>query len=124
MKLKSKIISLIHIFIIGPLFIYIGLVRPNNILFYMLLFLLAIIIIISFIYRYLNKQLYAWLYVHLLLFATLLLYICYLRFTDQKIEKYLYSFLIAIGVASIGYHIIKVGNLGSPTTLPFIKGGT
>jgi hypothetical protein len=118
MKLINKIISLIHIFIIGPLLIYIGLVRPNNILFYMLLFLLAIIIIISFIYRYLNKQLYAWLYVHLLLFATLLLYICYLRFTDQKIVKYLYSFLIAIGVASIGYHIIKVGNLGSPTTPP------
>jgi hypothetical protein len=110
MKLINKIISLIHIFIIGPLLIYIGLVNPHNILFYKLLFSLTIIIIISFIYKYLNKQLYAWLYVHLLIFATLLFYICYLRFTNQKIAKYLYSFIIAIGIASIGYHIIKVGN--------------
>ena len=108
MKTIYLIVSLIHIFINGPLFIYIGLVKPNNILFYILLFLLAIIIIISFIYRYIKKELYAWLYIHLLLFSTLLLYICYLRFTQQKIPKYLYSFLTAIGIAAIGYHIIKI----------------
>jgi hypothetical protein len=108
MKTINLIISLIHIFVIGPLFIYIGLVIPKNILFYIPLFLLAIIIIISFIYRYINKQLYAWLYIHLLLFATLLFYICYLRFSHQKIPKYLYSFLIAIGIAAVGYHIIKL----------------
>ena len=108
MKLIDKIISLIHIFMTGPFLIYIGLVKPYNILFYIPLFLLSIIIIILFIYRYINKELYAWLYIHLLLFATLLFYICYLRFTQQKIAKYLYSFLIAIGIASIGYHIIKL----------------
>ena len=81
---------------------------PNNILFYIPLLLLAILIIITFIYRYLKKQLYAWLYIHLLLFVTLLLCICYLRFTQQKIPKYLYSFLIAIGIAAIGYHILKI----------------
>jgi uncharacterized membrane protein YoaK (UPF0700 family) len=102
------IINLIHIFINGPFFIYIGLVKPNNILFSIILFFLAIIIVIAFIYRYLNKQLYAWLYVHLLLFATLLFYISYLRFTQQKIPDYLYSFLVAIGIAAIGYHIIKL----------------
>ena len=108
MKLINKIISIIHIFITGPFFIYIGLAKPYNILFYIPLFLLSLIIIILFIYRYINKELYAWLYVHLLLFATLLFYICYLRFTKQKIAKYLYSFLIAIGIASVGYHIIKL----------------
>lgn len=108
MKTIYLIVSLIHIFINGPLFVYIGLVKPKNILFYILLFLLAIIIIISFIYRYIKKQLYAWLYIHLLLFSTLLLYICYLRFTQQEIPKYLYSFLTAIGIAAIGYHIIKI----------------
>jgi hypothetical protein len=70
--------------------------------------LLSIIIIILFIYRYINKELYAWLYVHLLLFATLLFYISYLRFREKKIPKYLYSFLIAIGIGSVGYHIIKL----------------
>ena len=108
MKNIDFIISLIHIFITGPLFIYIGLMKPNNILFSYILFFLAIIIIIAFIYRYVKKELYVWLYVHLLLFASLLLYICYLRFTQQKIPDYLYSFLLAIGIAAIGYHIIKI----------------
>ena len=108
MKNIDFIINLIHIFITGPLFIYIGLTKSYNIIFSIILFILAVIIVSAFIYRYFNKQLYAWLYVHLLLFATLLFYISYLRFTQQKIPDYLYSFLIAIGIAAIGYHIIKL----------------
>lgn len=108
MKNILIMISLIHIFITGPLFIYIGLTKSYNIIFSIILFILAVIIVSAFIYRYFNKQLYAWLYVHLLLFATLLFYISYLRFTQQKIPDYLYSFLIAIGIAAIGYHIIKL----------------
>ena len=108
MKDNDYIISLIHIFITGPLFIYIGLMKPKHILFPLILFFLGLIILVAFIYRFVKKQLYAWLYVHLLLFATLLFYICYLRFTQQKIPNYLYSFLLAIGIAAIGYHIIKL----------------
>ena len=102
------IISLIHIFITGPLFIYIGIKKPINILFYILLLFLAIIIVIAFIYRYIYKQLYAWLYVHLLLFASLLFYISYLKFTKKVIPNFLYSLLIAIGFAAIGYHFTKI----------------
>jgi hypothetical protein len=105
------IISLIHILITGPLLIYIGIIKPNNIIFYWILLLLAIIIVIAFIYRYLYKQLYAFLYVHLLLFATLLFSISYLKFREEKIPYYLYSFLIAIGFASIGYHFVKIFNI-------------
>ena len=102
------IISLIHIFITGPLFIYIGIKKPSNILFYLLLLFLAIIIVISFMYRYIYKQLYAWLYVHLLLFASLLFYISYLKFTKEHIPNFLYSLLIAIGFGAIGYHFTKI----------------
>ena len=102
------LISLIHIFITGPLFIYIGINKPLNILFYIILLFLAIVIVISFIYRYIYKQLYAWLYVHLLLFASLLFYISYLKFTKKNIPNFLYSFLIAIGFAAIGYHCTKI----------------
>jgi hypothetical protein len=105
---KDIIISLIHIFITGPFFIYVGLTKPNNIIFSVILFLLATIIVGAFIYRFIKKQLYAWLYVHLLLFSVLLYSISYLRFTNQKIPYYLYSFLTAIGIAAIGYHIIKI----------------
>ena len=112
MKNLNFIISLIHVFLTGPLLIYIGLVKSYNIIFSIILFILAIIIVIAFIYRYVSKQLYAWIYVHLLLFASLLFYISYLRFTQQKIPDYLYSFLIAIGFGAIGYHIIKLIKYG------------
>jgi len=102
------IISLFHVFVSGPLLIYIGLTKSYNFLFSLLLFLFGITIITAFIYKYLNKQLYAWLYIHLLLFASLFLYISYLRFTQKPIPDYLYSFLVAIGIAAVGYHIIKL----------------
>ncbi len=102
------IISLVHIFLSGPLLLYIGLTKSYSMLLLSILFLFAIIIMLAFIYKYLNKQLYAWLYVHLLLFASLFFYISYLRFKEEKIPDYLYSFLVAIGIAAIGYHIIKV----------------
>ena len=108
--MRNIIISLIHVLLSGPLFIYIGIVKPEDILYYIVLLLFAIIIVISFIYKYIINQLYEWLYVHLLLFASLLLYICYLRFTKQIIPHFLYSFLIAIGFGAVGYHIVKIIN--------------
>jgi len=102
------IISLIHIFITGPLFIYIGLTKPSSIVFSFILLFLAIFIVLAFIYRFYKKQLYAWLYIHLLFFSTLLFYISYLRFNKLKIPDYLYSFLMAIGFAAIGYHSVKL----------------
>lgn len=102
------IISLVHVFITGPLFIYIGLTKPINMIYYYILLLLAVIIVLAFIYRYLYKQLYAWLYVHLLLFASLLFSIFYLKIMNKEVPYYLYSFLIAIGIAAIGYHLIKI----------------
>jgi hypothetical protein len=107
----NLIISLVHVFFTGPLLIYIGLTKPINIIYYYILLLLAVIITIAFIYRYLYKQLYAWLYVHLLLFATLLYSIFYLKITNNKIPYYLYSFLLAIGIAAIGYHLIRIFKL-------------
>jgi len=106
------IISLFHVFVSGPLLIYIGLTKSYNFLFSLLLFLFGITIITAFIYKYLNKQLYAWLYIHLFLFASLFLYISYLRFTQKLIPDYLYSFLVAIGIAAVGYHIIKLYKYG------------
>ena len=102
------IISLVHIFLSGPLLLYIGLTKSYSMILLSILFLFAIIIMSAFVYRYLNKQLYAFLYVHLLLFASLFFFISYLRFTQKPIPDYLYSFLVAIGIAAIGYHIIKV----------------
>ena len=106
-----RINSLSHIMFNGPLMIYIGVTHPKNIIFYWLLLIIGIIIIALFCYKALTNQLYAFLIVHLVLFSALFLSIAYLRFTNQTIPYYLYNFLIAIGIAAIGYHTMKLLNL-------------
>jgi len=51
---------------------------------------------------------YAWLYVHLVLFVPLFIYIAYHRIINQKIPNYTYSFLLAIGIAAFGYHLVRL----------------
>ena len=51
---------------------------------------------------------YKWIYVHLLLFAPLILYVGYLGAKEEKIPYYLFSFMQAIGVGAIGHHAISL----------------
>lgn len=102
------IISLVHVLLLGPFLIYLGLYKPECKYFYITLCILAFVILGVGIYKYLHNSLYAWLIVHLILFATLFLTVSVLRFTNQEIPPYLYSFLLAIGIAAVGYHTIKI----------------
>ena len=65
-------------------------------------------IIIAFISEYIRKTLSPWLYIHLLLFSVLLLSIVYYKFYKNKVPVYLYSFLLAVGIAAFGYHLLKI----------------
>lgn len=100
--------KLIHILILGPLLTYIGIMKPSNLYFYYILFALSISIVSVFIYRYINNGLKAWSFVHLFIFALLLFTISYKKIIDNNVPLYLYSFLIAIGVSSIGYNLIRL----------------
>lgn len=108
MNTHHLIISLVHIFANGPYLIYLGLYQPENVYYYIGLFILALAIMGVFIYKFLTNKLYAWLLVHLFLFVSLFLTICILKFMDKKIPQYLFSFILAIGIAAVGYHIIKI----------------
>jgi hypothetical protein len=105
---QEILINSVHVLFTGPFLIYVGLYQPQSIYFYVVLFILAIAIVLAFINRYINKELYAWLFVHLFLFMTLLASTSILRFMDKPIPNYLFSFLLAIGIAAVGYHSIKI----------------
>ena len=105
---NKNLINYVHVLFTGPFLIYVGLKKPSNNNFYIILFLLALIIIGAFYNRYRNNELRAWFYVHLLLFVPLLLNICYLKFYNKNISYYLYSFLVAVGSGAFGYHFIKL----------------
>jgi hypothetical protein len=66
------------------------------------------VIVLAFLNRFFRKELYAWLFVHLFLFAALLLSVSVLKVMGKKVPPYLYSFLVAVGIAAVGYHIYKV----------------
>ena len=105
---KHQLISLIHILINGPLMIYIGYFKPKNMIFHWILLILGILLVIDIIYRYIQKKIHAWLIVHLILFAPLFIYTGYLGIRKEKIPYYLHSFILAIGIAALGYHLIKL----------------
>lgn len=82
--------------------------KPSNLYFYFILFALSISMVCVFIYRYVNNGLKAWSFVHFFIFALLLFTISYKKITDNNVPSYFYSFLTAIGVSSIGYHLIRM----------------
>lgn len=88
--------------------IYIGYVKPKHKLFYWLLLLIGIGLILDILYKYYKNTMHAWLVIHLILFAPLFLYTGYLGINDKKIPYYLHSFILAIGIAALGYHLIKI----------------
>jgi hypothetical protein len=105
---QELIINTVHVLFTGPFLIYVGLYQPQSIYFYVVLFTLAIAIVLAFINRYMNKELYAWIFIHLFLFVTLLASTSILRFMDKPIPSYMFSFLLAVGIAAVGYHSIKI----------------
>ena len=102
------ILNIAHILFNGPLLIYISLAKPENVYFYYLLLLVGAAITYTSINKILNNKGYKWLYVHLLLFAPLILRVGYLGAKEVKIPYYLYSFLQAVGIGAVGHHAISL----------------
>ena len=87
--------------------IYYGYFKPKNIIFHWILLIIGILLILDILYRYLKNKMHAWLYVHLFLFAPLFIYTGYLGVNKIKIPYYLHSYILAIGLAALGYHVLK-----------------
>ena len=82
--------------------------KPENNAYYIVLLLLSIIYTIIFIYKFIKNTLYKWMYIHFFLFVPLLIYISYSKIRNIKIDNQFFSFLLAIGIAAVGYFIIKI----------------
>jgi hypothetical protein len=101
-------LNIAHILFNGPLLIYIGLAKPKNVYFYYLLLLIGAAITYTSVSKIMNNKGYKWLYIHILLFAPLILRVGYLGAKEEKIPYYLYSFLQAVGVGAVGHHAISL----------------
>lgn len=106
----SIVVNIGHCLLIGPLLAYIGLVQPQEKIYYIVILLLAIALITVFIWRLILRKLYPWLFVHFIFFAFLLGYVGMTGtfIGAQYIQPFSYSLLLAIGVAAFGYHLIRL----------------
>lgn len=103
---KEKLVHLFHIFIVGGLFLYVGIKREK--IFSGLfsgLFYLGIFIVLYHLYKaygYLKADKGIWVnLIHIIIVGPLLVYIGY---TGEKTARKFFEILLMLGFASIGYH--------------------
>jgi uncharacterized membrane protein len=100
------IIHLLHILLVGPLFLYVG-IKSTTIPSIMFPFLLGLGLFIMVYHCYLAYKKYtqgtsAWVnYIHIFIIGPLLVYIGYHK--EETSRKY-FELLIMLGMAAIGYH--------------------
>ena len=105
--MKTEIlVHLFHIFIVGSLFLYVGIQRESIPTYmYPILLGLGLIIVIYHIfkmYNYVKADKPYWVnLIHILLVGPLLVYTGYNR---EKTSRKYYELLLMLGFASIGYH--------------------
>lgn len=100
-------VHLVHILFIGPLLIYIGLMKPQNVIIYNVLLCLGLLVFVKFIYLLATQaisQRSVWYVLHIVLFACIALYVGVQRNNTPRIG---YSLLLATGISAFGYHLIR-----------------
>lgn len=103
----SMHVHMLHILFIGPLLMYIGLVKPQNVIMYNVLLGLGVLVIVKFAYLLVTETLTqrsVWYILHIVLFAIIALYV---GVKQNKTPRIGYSLLLATGIAAFGYHLIR-----------------
>jgi len=104
--MNRNFVELFHIFIIGSLFLYVGIRRTEIPKFlFQILFVTGILILLIHgynAYKHLVKGESAWVnYIHIFLIAPLLVYIGY---KQEETKRFAFEILLMLGFTSIGYH--------------------
>ena len=100
-------INLVHILVTGPLLVYAGLVEEKPRWLFDVLLVLGIVLAAYFPYvMYTTKlsQYHVWLAIHLFIIVGLMVTAGIMRDNTPRI---IFSLLLAIGIAAIGYHVIR-----------------
>jgi hypothetical protein len=101
------VVNLFHIFFTGPFMVYVGFVRPKQDWIYYIMSAMAIVAGIIIAYNLFGspwEKHKIWYIAHLVLFIPLIAYISVYR---QHMNPTFYAFLLAVGIAAIGYHAVK-----------------
>lgn len=97
----------LHIFLIGPLLIAIGALKPQASIVYLLMQIMGALLMLSFawkLYKYGFRAHSLWYIVHMVVFAAMILYI---GFTGRNAPPVAFSLLMALGITAISYHFVR-----------------
>lgn len=106
--MSSKYVSFVHIFFTGPFLAYVGITKPRADWIYYLMAAIAAFAAIYLLYKVFGspwRDDKIWYIAHLALFIPLLLYISLYR---HNMNPTFFSFLTAVGIAALGYHLVKI----------------
>lgn len=97
--------QLLHILVIAPFLVYVGLARPGSPAVYWTLGLLGALLFFNFSRLLWTDGVRGWLVIHAFLFPSLFLYVAW---RGEEATDIAFSLLIAIGSAAAGYHVIRM----------------
>lgn len=98
-------VSYYHILFTGPLLLYLGLAKSKPIWVYYALLAFASLAGLYFIYELMKNTKRYWFIIHVLIFVPLLIL---MGIQKDKTPPIVLSVFIALGFASIGYHILRL----------------
>lgn len=104
------LVRLVHIFITGPLLIWVGLTEPRATWVYWLLFALGLLLVAAFgVKLIIAKTLNVWYVIHAFLFSSLLVYAGYTGLHGgDAVPHVTFGLLLAVGIAASGYHSVRL----------------
>lgn len=96
--------QLVHILVVAPFLLFVGVRRPRSRVFYWILGLAGVLLLAYFtVIQLFAADVRGWLLVHAYLFSALLLYMAW---EQDGAADFGFSLLVAIGAAAAGYHAI------------------
>lgn len=106
---KHYDLHLIHILFSGPLLMYVGYAKPENIWIYRALLATGITVCIMFAYKmYVMRpwsERHVWFALHAVVFAGLLIYVGLKGTSSPQVA---FSLLLTVGIAAFGYHLVRM----------------
>lgn len=100
-------LHILHILFIGPLLMYVGLVKPQNVIAYNVLLGLGVLVMLKFGYLLVTESLTqksVWYILHIVLFGFISLYV---GIKQKQTPRVGYSLLLATGISAFGYHLLR-----------------
>lgn len=100
-------VNALHIFVLGPLLVWIGALKPSGNIMYQILLVLGLLVAVKFLYKLASNGWSShsvWYVLHVIVFATTLMYV---GWNGKNTPHTMFSVLMTLGITAIAYHTLR-----------------